>query len=131
MATKTENLVAAGLLPVPLQQKALRDWDRQFVTRARGRNGEGGAETRPTKLRNGASGDAPRAKARPQEQNISPRRDVNAVAEMLLNTAGSAAALKRAAKELASARQARSRRRFQFWLAVTIAVEARLNRTHS
>lgn len=50
---------------------------------------------------------------------ISPRRDPRSVAEMLLKTRGAEQALKRVASEKASARRARSRQRFQFWLAIS------------
>ncbi len=59
------------------------------------------------------------------EKPISPRRDVCDVVDQLLRAHGPESALKRAALERASARRARSRVRFQFWLAIAEAFEAR------
>ena len=60
-----------------------------------------------------------------EERPISPRRDVGAVTDLLLRAQGPESALKRAANERASARRARSRQRFQFWLAISAEIEAR------
>ncbi|MGO9742866.1 MAG: hypothetical protein ACLPN5_15420 [Roseiarcus sp.] len=59
------------------------------------------------------------------EKPISPRRNVCDVADQLLRAHGTESALKRAALERANARRARSRIRFQFWLAIAEAIEAR------
>ena len=61
------------------------------------------------------------------EKPISPRRDVGAVADLLMRTQGLECALKRAANERTSARRARNRQRFQFWQAIYAAIEARCN----
>jgi hypothetical protein len=58
------------------------------------------------------------------DKMISPRRDPRSVAEMLLKTEGMEKALKRAASEKASARRARSKQRFQFWVAICACIEA-------
>ena len=58
---------------------------------------------------------------------ISPRRDVETVADLLLRTHGPENALKHAASERASARRARNRLRFQFWQNISAAIEARRN----
>ena len=60
----------------------------------------------------------------PDDKNISPRRDPRGVAEMLLKAHGAEKALKRAASEKASARRARSKQRFQFWVAISDAIVA-------
>jgi len=54
----------------------------------------------------------------PADKIISPRRDPRSVAEMLVKTEGAEKALKRVASEKASARRARSKQRFQFWVAI-------------
>jgi len=60
----------------------------------------------------------------PDDKVISPRRDPRSVAEMLLKTEGVEKALKRVASEKASARRARSKQRFQFWVAIRDAIAA-------
>jgi len=61
----------------------------------------------------------------PDDKNISPRRDPRSVADMLLKVHGAEKALKRVASEKASARRARSRQRFQFWVAISEVIVAR------
>jgi hypothetical protein len=60
----------------------------------------------------------------PDDRPISPRRDPTTVAEMLLKAHGPEMALKRVASEKANARRARSRLRYQFWVAICEAIIA-------
>ena len=60
----------------------------------------------------------------PDDKAISLRRDPRCVADMLLKTEGMEKALKRVASEKASARRARSKLRFQFWVAICDAIAA-------
>ncbi len=60
----------------------------------------------------------------PDDKPISPRRDPRSVADMLLKEHGMERAMKRVATEKASARRARSRQRFQFWVAISEAIHA-------
>ena len=57
---------------------------------------------------------------------ISLRRNVSEVADQLLHDHGPKVALRRTVLERAGARRARSRRRYQFWLAISEAIELRL-----
>jgi hypothetical protein len=61
----------------------------------------------------------------PDDKSISPRRDPCSVADMLLKEHGIEKALKRIANEKANARRARSRQRFQFWVAISDAINSR------
>ena len=60
-------------------------------------------------------------------RTISPHRDVGAFVHHLLTTTDAKTALKKVASEKASARRARSRRRWQFWTAIAAEIEARAN----
>jgi hypothetical protein len=51
--------------------------------------------------------------------------EVAKAAELLIARYGQAAALKRAASEKLDARRARSRRRFQFWMAIAMEIQVR------
>jgi hypothetical protein len=57
------------------------------------------------------------------DKPISLRRDPCSVADMLLKEQGVEKALKRVASEKANARRARSRQRFQFWDAISQALQ--------
>ena len=73
------------------------------------------------------SGVAERASKFESKEPISPRRDVGKVVDLLTRASGPESALKRAISEQAHACRARSRQRFQFWLAIAAAIEARHN----
>lgn len=60
----------------------------------------------------------------PEVKSISPRRDPRTVADMLLKEHGIEKALKRVESEKASARRARSRQRFQFWVAISEVISS-------
>ena len=129
MTTNIKNLAMVSVSSARLREGTLRDWKRPGANAPQGQLA--GAEWRPAPV--GGDGDArlPRKRAKPEIKSISPRSDVNAVAAMLLRTEGAKLALKRAANERLGARRARSRRRFQFWLAVTAAIEAQLSEAQS
>ncbi len=60
----------------------------------------------------------------PEDKPISPRRDPRTVADMLLKEHGIEKAMKRVESEKASARRARSRQRFQFWVAISEVISS-------
>ena len=60
-----------------------------------------------------------------ERRTVSPNRDVGAFAHHRLPTTDAKTALKKVASEKASARRARSRKRWQFWTAIAAEIEAR------